>query len=131
MLKMTAVFILASLALCACSPDSPPAGSPKADGAKPSATAKASPSPPSGGGAHPSAAAQEKIQTSPNRSELRALSEEATHREHDIKGVMKEFDDNLDNPQARKDAQAHLKQLLQGYKEKMSLIGKAKMKAAK
>lgn len=62
------------------------------------------------------------------RSELKLITEEAKADEAQIKDVIKDFDANLNNKQARQEAQANLKAILPDYKEKMLQIGKAKLK---
>lgn len=66
----------------------------------------------------------------PTRSEVRVLSEDTKAIESDAKNVIGKFDDNLSNRQIRKEAEAEFKKMLPEYKEKMLLLGKAKLKEA-
>lgn len=66
----------------------------------------------------------------PTRSEVRVLSEDTKAIENDAKNVIGKFDDNLNNRQIRKEAEAEFKKMLPEYKEKMLLLGKAKLKEA-
>lgn len=64
----------------------------------------------------------------PNRSELRVMSEEAKEAESSVKNVIERFDANLSDRQAREAAQNEFKAMLPDYKENMLQIGKAKLK---
>jgi len=66
----------------------------------------------------------------PTRSELRVLSEQVKATENEAKNVIEQFDANLNNREARKEAEAKFKKILPEYKEKMLQIGKAKLKEA-
>ncbi|MEY3289141.1 MAG: hypothetical protein RLZZ419_1383 [Pseudomonadota bacterium] len=65
------------------------------------------------------------------RSERRVISEQAKAMEIEAKNVIQQFDANLNNRLARKEAENRLKNMLPEYKKKMLLIGKAQLKEAK
>ncbi|MDD5125543.1 hypothetical protein [Methylovulum sp.] len=71
---------------------------------------------------------ENQLQTLPTRSELRVLSEEVKVTENEVKEIIEQFGENLDNRQARKETEVRFKQMLPEYKEKMMLLGKSKMK---
>ena len=73
---------------------------------------------------------ENQLPKTPTRSELKLITEEAKVDEAQLKDVIKDFDANLNNKQARKEAEANLKAILPEYKEKMLQIGKAKLKEA-
>jgi hypothetical protein len=62
------------------------------------------------------------------RSELRVLAEQARIDEEKAGDYIERFNDNLGNPQARKEVQEQFKKLLPEYKERMLQLGKAKLK---
>jgi hypothetical protein len=64
----------------------------------------------------------------PTRSELRVISEQAKTTENEAKDIIESFDANLDNRDARKDAETKFKKILPEYKKQMLQIGKAKLK---
>ena len=64
----------------------------------------------------------------PTRSELRVLAEETKATEDKAKNIIGQFDANLGDRDARKEAQAKFKEMLPEYKEKMLQIGKAQLK---
>ncbi|WP_262966155.1 hypothetical protein [Methylobacter psychrophilus] len=66
----------------------------------------------------------------PTRSELRVISEQAKAIESKAKNVMQQFDANLNNRQAREEAETQFKDMLPEYKEKMLKIGKVRLKEA-
>ncbi|UOA08749.1 hypothetical protein [Methylobacter sp. S3L5C] len=73
---------------------------------------------------------QKQASALPTRSELRVISEQAKALESKAKNVIEQFDDNLNNHQARKEAETQFKNMLPEYKEKMLQIGKARLKEA-
>jgi len=66
----------------------------------------------------------------PTRSELRVISEQAKALESKAKNVIQQFDANLNNRQAREEAETQFKNMLPEYKEKMLQIGKIQLKEA-
>ena len=67
----------------------------------------------------------------PSRSELRVMSEEAKATEEQAKGVIEQFDMNLNDREQRKLAEAKFKNMLPEYKEKMLQLGKAQLQEQK
>jgi hypothetical protein len=66
----------------------------------------------------------------PTRSERRVISEQAKAIESKAKNVIQQFDANLNNRQAREEAETRFKNMLPEYKEKMLQIGKVRLKEA-
>ncbi len=66
----------------------------------------------------------------PTRSELRVMAEQAKGGEAEIKGLIQQFDANLDDPLLRKKTEQALNAALPEYKEKMLAIGKARLRDA-
>lgn len=68
--------------------------------------------------------------TLPTRSELKVLSDQAKSTENEVKDVIEQFDANLNNREARTEAEAKFKKVLPEYKKQMLQLGKAKLKEA-
>ena len=128
-LNLACVFI--SLALCGCSNENSSSDAKKADGGKkteqPLNHSLVQPALPPGVSQAPESGEQQ-IPELPTRSELRVLTEQAKATESEAKIVIEQFDANLNNREARAEAEAKFKSVLPEYKEKMLLIGKAKLK---
>jgi hypothetical protein len=133
MLKMRLVAAIISLCLWGCSSEQPTDTKKAADAKKPADSAVASRQPAglSGTSENAQEALKKRPPAPPTRSELRVLSEDAKKTESAVQGIIKAFAARPDDRQARKDAEDKFKKLLPGYKEKMLLVGKAKLNEAK
>ena len=122
------LLIVMGMVLCACDSETPTSGSntlkvnPKEGLVAPkSATASVSVQNPKDSG-------QPLMPASPTRSELRVITEQAKATEEKVQNIIMEFDANINVRNARKLAEDKFKKQLPEYKEKMLLIGKAKLK---
>ncbi|MFI3199105.1 MAG: hypothetical protein QX196_12390, partial [Methylococcaceae bacterium] len=125
--------IFISLALCGCSNENSSSDTKKADDGKktekPLTQSLVQPVLPPGVSKAPENSDQQ-VPALPTRSELRVLSEQAKATENEAKIVIEQFDANLNNREARAEAEAKFKSVLPEYKEKMLQLGKAKLKEA-
>jgi hypothetical protein len=137
MIKMRIVVpsIFISLALCGCSSENSSSGANKVTEAKKTEMPVIQSSnrlvgPPPGVSKENIHNIKQQAPALPTRSELRVISEEAKTTQNEVTNVIEEFDANLHNREARKVAEAKFKKSLPEYKEKMLLLGKAKLKEA-